>query len=444
MGISTKIAAKIYSVSELTRELKCVIENDFSQVILRGEISNLRSYASGHTYFTLKDENSQISAVMFKGYQKGLKFKLEDGQSIIAYGNLSVYEARGNYQLIVRSVDPDGMGALQLAFDQLKEKLQKEGLFNEDFKKPLPSLPQNIGIITSLQGAVMHDLLSVLKRRYPNINVLIYPSLVQGSEAAKQICEGISYFKKSQNVDVLIIARGGGSLEDLWPFNEEQLARAIASCQIPTISAVGHETDFTIADYVADVRAPTPSAAAEVCVPLKKDLEGQIEQLKSRLYQKMQDRLQQQATLLKYFVKAIPTPTTIQHQLLLKLADFENRLYKAMVELINARKQELWQNNQTLSEFKHLFKNEKQKIHIARLNLKNLILQRLKSHGHIVDTLQTKLNLLSPKQTLKRGYIMAKSPNGKLIKRVKQVNPQEPINLIFYDGEVETYANKKD
>src|SRR5579863_5086030 len=274
---------KIFRVSELSREIRNRLERDFPDLWVTGEISNLRSAPSGHYYFTLKDQNAQLRAVCFRGQARYLKFKPEDGLSVIARGQLTIYEARGEYQLVVEFLEPAGLGALQLAFEQLKANLAGEGLFEAARKKPLPVLPRTIGVVTSPTGAVIRDILRVLKRRFRNMNVLLYPVKVQGEGAAKEISEGIEYFNRHTLVDVMIVARGGGSLEDLWAFNEEVVARAIASSKIPVISAVGHETDFTIADFVADLRAPTPSAAAELVIQAKSELLQQLDSLFSRL-----------------------------------------------------------------------------------------------------------------------------------------------------------------
>ena len=293
---------KIYSVSELSQEIRNRLERDFPDVWVTGEISNLRPATSGHTYFTLKDATAQLRAVCFRSQARYLKFKPEDGLSVIARGKLSVYEARGEYQLVVEFLEPAGLGALQLAFEQLKARLAAEGLFDPSRKKPLPLLPRTIGIVTSPVGAVIRDILLVLKRRYRNMNVVIYPAPVQGEGAAREIARGIDYFsgavdrsgagvKRPPTVDVIIIARGGGSLEDLWAFNEEVLARAIARSKIPVISGVGHETDFTIADFVADLRAPTPSAAAELVVHRKQDFAAELDDRARRLSQVIQLRV---------------------------------------------------------------------------------------------------------------------------------------------------------
>jgi exodeoxyribonuclease VII large subunit len=282
---------RIYSVSELSVAVQSLLESKFPDVWVRGEISNFRAAASGHFYFTLKDANAQLKAVCFRNQARYLKFKPQDGLSVIARGRLSVYEARGEYQLYVEYLEPEGVGALQLAFEQLKRKLAAEGLFDLARKKPLPLLPHAIGIVTSPDGAAIRDILRVLKRRFPNMNVLIYPAKVQGEEAAAEIVEGIEHFNRHALVDILIVGRGGGSLEDLWPFNEESVARAIAGSKIPVISAVGHETDFTIADFAADLRAPTPSAAAELAVHRREDLLAEVQNRVRHIAQNFRLRL---------------------------------------------------------------------------------------------------------------------------------------------------------
>lgn len=274
---------KILSVSELTLRVKGLFEKNFAEVWVEGEVSNFRPASSGHLYFTLKDATSQLRAVCFRNQARYLKFKPQDGISVIARGRLSVYEARGEYQLYVELLEPAGVGALQLAFEQLKAKLAAEGLFDPARKKPLPVLPRTVGVVTSPAGAVVRDILRVLKRRFRNMNVLVYPVKVQGEGAAKEISEGIEYFNRHALADVMIVARGGGSLEDLWAFNEEAVARAIAGSKIPVISAVGHETDFTIADFVADLRAPTPSVAAELVVQRKQDYLTEIQDRARRM-----------------------------------------------------------------------------------------------------------------------------------------------------------------
>ena len=281
---------KIYRVGEITRLIRVALENEFGSVWIEGEISNLRRPSSGHLYFTLKDESAQIAAVFFKGAQRGLAFALKDGVKVRMFGEISVYEASGQYQVIVRKVEEAGKGSLQEAFEALKKKLAAEGLFDASRKKPLPVLPRHVGIVTSPTGAAIHDILSVLSRRFPNLHIVIAPVKVQGGEAAGEIAAAIDLFNERGGIDVMIIGRGGGSLEDLWCFNEEVVARAIARSRIPVISAVGHEIDFTISDFVADLRAPTPSAAAELMVGRKAAFEEQLQQVAARLVRCLRER----------------------------------------------------------------------------------------------------------------------------------------------------------
>jgi exodeoxyribonuclease VII large subunit len=279
MDLETK---GIYTVHEFTLAVKSTLTNGkFNDVWIRGEISNFTNHSSGHRYFTIKDKNSQLSCIMFKWHGKNLRFEPEHGMKVLVLGDIDVYEQRGVYQLKVREMRPDGIGELYKAYEQLKNKLAMEGLFSPDHKKPLPRFPTKIGVATSPTGAVLHDILTVLKRRYP-INILFIPTLVQGESAAQSIVRSIEALNRT-DVDVIILGRGGGSIEDLWAFNEEVVARAIFNSSTPIISAVGHETDYTISDFVADVRAPTPSAAAEIAVPQKQELTNQISRLRDRL-----------------------------------------------------------------------------------------------------------------------------------------------------------------
>jgi exodeoxyribonuclease VII large subunit len=276
-------ARKIWTVTELNRAAGELLEEAFPRVWVEGEISNWKLYASGHAYFSLKDEGGQVSAVLFRAGSKGLRFEPRDGLAVLALGRVGIYAQRGQFQLIVEELEPKGKGALQLAFEQLREKLQREGLFDPARKRPLPVLPRTVGVVTSPTGAVIRDILTVLGRRFPNLRVLLNPVRVQGEGAAAEIAAAIAELDRRGDVDVLIVGRGGGSMEDLWAFNEEAVARAIAACSVPVISAVGHETDFTIADFVADLRAPTPSAAAELVIESKEALEERIGTLARRL-----------------------------------------------------------------------------------------------------------------------------------------------------------------
>ena len=274
---------RIYTVSELTSGIRALVEGAFGEVWIEGEISNCKVWNTGHMYFTLKDGGSQMKAVMFRTAVRYLRFKPEDGLHVVARGRLSVYEPKGEYQIVCEHMEPHGLGALQLAFDQLKKKLQAEGLFDAARKRPLPALPRRIGIVTSLDGAALRDILKVLRRRAPNASVLIRPARVQGEDAAADVATALRMIARVPGVDVIIVGRGGGSIEDLWAFNEERVARAIVRSPVPVVSAVGHETDVTIADFVADLRAPTPSAAAEMVVAAKDEFCSRIDRLTGRL-----------------------------------------------------------------------------------------------------------------------------------------------------------------
>ncbi|MDQ1327975.1 MAG: exodeoxyribonuclease large subunit [Candidatus Poribacteria bacterium] len=283
----------IYEISELTRLIKLLFEESpISEVWVQGEVSNLSRPFSGHLYFKLKDKNSQVDCVIFKSLADKLRFAPEDGISIILQGKLTVYEPRGTYQIIGSRVEPLGVGALQLAFEQLKQRLETEGLFDPAHKKPIPFMPRKIGVITSATGAAIRDILTILRRRFYNVHILIHPVAVQGESAAKEIAGAIDAMNKIGGIDVLIVGRGGGSIEDLWAFNEEVVARSIYASEIPVISAVGHEIDFTISDFVADYRAPTPSAGAEMVIPNKADLIRTLDSLKNRLYLSMYNQME--------------------------------------------------------------------------------------------------------------------------------------------------------
>jgi len=282
---------RVLSVSELTGRIRTILEERFIEVWVEGELSNCRVWNTGHMYFTLKDASAQIKGVMFRVALSYLRFKPTDGLRVVARGRVSVYGPKGEYQIVCEHLEPEGLGALQLAFDQLKERLAREGLFDERRKRPLPTLPRKIGVVTSLDGAAVRDIIKVLQRRYANVHIVIRPARVQGEGAALEIARAMAAIGKVRGVDVVIVGRGGGSMEDLWAFNEEVVARAIAGCPVPTISAVGHETDFTIADFVADLRAPTPSAAAEMVVARKDDVCARIDRLAHGVEAAMTDRL---------------------------------------------------------------------------------------------------------------------------------------------------------
>ena len=282
---------RVYTVAELNAAIRAALDERFRDVWVSGEISGFKLAASGHYYFTLKEKDSQIRCVAFRSSHRYWKFKPQDGLAVLARGRVDVYEARGEYQLLVEALEPQGIGALQLAFEQLKKKLAAEGLFDAARKRPLPRFPRRIGIVTSPRGAAIADLVQILSRRFPGLHIRLFPALVQGESSVEEVCRGLDYFSRSNWADLVIVGRGGGSLEDLWTFNEEAVARAIAACSVPVISAVGHETDFTIADFAADLRAPTPSAAAELATPARQDVEDRVQAARSQAVQSLRYRL---------------------------------------------------------------------------------------------------------------------------------------------------------
>ncbi len=387
----------ILSVSEINGYIKQLIDNDLilCEILVKGEISNFKLHYSGHMYFTLKDEKSVIKAVMFKGASRSLKFSPEDGMKVIVSGRISVYEQGGQYQMYVEDMQPDGVGSLHIAFEQLKTKLLNEGLFDKEKKKPLPQYPEKIGVVTSATGAAVRDILNVLNRRFRYSKVYIYPVLVQGDQACYQIVEGINYFNKNKRVDVIIAGRGGGSIEELWAFNEEIVARCIAASVIPIISAVGHETDFTIADFVSDLRAPTPSAAAEIAVPSEYELKQKINHLNTRLVHLLTKDAESKRVRLKHLMEA--------------------RVFKVPGDKIN-------QNRLLLD--------------LLNKDIINLITSQNRVCKDTLGSLCGKLNTLSPLAVLSRGYAIVKNKEGKLIKSVKQIVRGELIGVKVFDGDI--------
>lgn len=388
---------KIITVSQLTYALKCLIEESFllEGVWVQGEISNFTAHSSGHLYFTLKDSGACLKCVMFKSQARGLKFKPAEGQQVLARGRIGVYEKNGQYQLYIEEMTPSGLGDLYQAFLKLKEKLEKEGLFAPERKRKLPPLPQKIGVITSPTGAAVQDIIKILRRRRPNLDILIFPAQVQGAEAPSSLIKALNEAARFQHLDLIIIGRGGGSLEELWAFNDEQLARAIADFPKPVISAVGHETDFTIADFVADLRAPTPSAAAELAVPDQRNLANQVGQYQNRLYRAVKRKLENERRMLQKIVRS--------------------RIFVYPKELINNRRQEV----DLLSE--RMLRQVKGTLSLNRERF-------LKVLG--------KLDTLSPLATLQRGYSIVQKSDGAFVKHSAQVEPGEPVKITLASGKI--------
>jgi exodeoxyribonuclease VII large subunit len=330
---------RILTVSELTARIRALLEDRFIEIWVEGELSNSRVWNTGHMYFTLKDAGAQIKGVMFRSALRALRFTPRDGLRVVARGRISVYDPKGEYQIVCEHLEPEGLGALQLAFDQLKQRLSAEGLFDQSRKRPLPALPRKIGVVTSLEGAAVRDIIHVLRRRYPNAHIVIRPARVQGEGAALDIARALAAIGKVAGVDVVIVGRGGGSIEDLWAFNEEVVARAIAGCPVPTISAVGHETDVTIADFVADLRAPTPSAAAEMVVARKDDFCARLERLAHRVNTTMAARLHRWESRLRT-LQARPGYAGVRGRLAMRgrhAADLAHELRRALRARVAAR-----------------------------------------------------------------------------------------------------------
>jgi exodeoxyribonuclease VII large subunit len=428
---------RILSVSQLTALIKGVLEENFEHLWVEGEISNLAMPASGHLYFTLKDAGAQIRCVMFRASSRALKFRPRDGSEFIVRGRLTVFEPRGDYQLVVEYMEPRGIGALQLAFDQLKERLAKEGLFDEHHKKPVPGFPQRIGIVTSASGAAIHDILHVLDRRFANLEIILRPVKVQGEGAAEEIAAAIKDFNLYREIDVLIVGRGGGSLEDLWAFNEEVVARAIHASRIPIISAVGHEVDFTIADFVADLRAPTPSAAAEIVIKSKEELESGLASLVHRLDQAVKHRISSYRVEYDALVRALKDPSMLSGHLAQRLDDLLDRLYRAMDGRIEACFGRLSSSRNHLRLTSPAIHVERGKERLASFAARGEIaFQRLLDRKREAVAVNSgKLQALSPLETLSRGYTIAsKYPDGTLVRDGRKLEPGDRLELTFHRG----------
>ena len=408
------------TVSQINRYLKLKMEHDvrLNDIYVTGEISNFVNHIkSGHFYFSLKDSESLIKAVMFRQYASKVKFVPKDGKKVIVRGQVSVFERDGIYQIYVTEIIPDGAGELALAFEQLKERLGEEGLFEEAHKKPLPPYPEKIGIITSPTGAAVQDMLHIFRRRFSACNLFLYPALVQGNEAAKSIIQGIKYFHKKEQVDIIVVGRGGGSAEDLWCFNDELLARAIYNADIPIVSCVGHETDFTIADFVSDLRAPTPSAAAELCVPDSNTVRYQLSEFSQRVEQLVNNRISVFSDRLKLF----------SERPCLKNVDFY--LHALRRQLLQLMSRPCFTNPQMLFNSKKIVLSQTQKQFI------NIVKQNQTKYQAKLSENAAKLDALSPLKVLSRGYSLV----TKDLKSVtaKELKNDDEISILFSDGVVD-------
>jgi len=440
MQSNTPISAAI-SVSQLNRQVKTLIEQGMTRVWVEGEISNLSRPSSGHIYLSLKDDMAQVSAAWFRQRQRGPAVGFKNGDRVLAYGKVSLYEARGNYQLIIEQLEPAGEGVLKRRFDALKRKLAEEGLFDEDRKQAIPTLPRRIGMITSPSGAAVRDVLSVLRRRFPAVPVVIYPAAVQGDAAPGELLRALSNAIRRDECDVLIMGRGGGSLEDLWAFNDEQLARAIVDCPIPIISAVGHEIDFTIADFVADVRAPTPSGAAEIVVPDQHAWLRQIANIATRIarigQRALDDRAQELDWLTKRLLAGSPA-ATLQRQNA-SLRELRGRLQSSIRQQLSGRGNALQRANSALLRMSPALSVQRSigRLESLRQRLSTSTSNAIADANHRLALLGRALNSVSPLATLERGYAIVKSENsGKVLMAATSVSPGEDIRAHLAHGEL--------
>ena len=437
---------KIYSVSELSAEIKRLLEQEFPLIWITGEISNLKVHSSGHAYFTLKDKKSQIAAVVFRGQLRQLKFQLKDGATVVGLGRVSVYEPRGTYQVILEYAEPMGIGALQVAFEQLKQKLFDEGLFASEHKLPLPFLPHRLGVITSASGAALRDILNIANRRFPNLVVDIYPVRVQGRESAGEIVAALELAGRLKRNDVLILARGGGSLEDLASFNSERVARAIFSCEIPVVSAVGHETDFTIADFVADLRAPTPSAAAEIAVPVKDELLARCIELKLRssravsaILNQLKDRLTRTNRLLVHPGKRVQENQLHLDQLIGRLTRSTSaHARQKRADYAMARNSLI--NNSPLGRIS-LYQSKVQIYEHKLLQKINLVIMEFTKRFQGAEAV---LHAVDPTAILKRGYSITRTlPEKSVVMDADSLKSGQHLEIEFARGHVEVMVQDK-
>jgi exodeoxyribonuclease VII large subunit len=436
------VLPQILTVSQVTRELRNLLEGAYPKVWIEGEISNLRVVHSGHAYFTLKDANSQLRAVIFRSSWRQLPFTPESGMHVVAQGRLSVYEPRGDYQLLATFLEPKGIGALQLAYEQLRDRLFQEGLFDEARKRPLPLVPQRIGIVTSPTGAAIRDIIQIVHRRRANVHLYLYPVRVQGQEATQEIVQGIASLNASApRPEVLIVGRGGGSLEDLWSFNEERVARAIAASEIPVISAVGHEIDYTIADFVADLRASTPSAAAELVVKSEEELRQQINALVARMHTVVQYRHAQAQQALDYLFNSRPLrePRRFVETLQQQVDDLVLQLEKGWQNSSQERDRRLQNASRSLARLNPRVRWQRLYTHLTTLErrLQNAAQSRLTRRGEALGGLTSRLHALSPLAVLGRGYSLCRDPiSQQLVSRTSLVHAGQQIEVLLQDGQL--------
>jgi len=432
----------VYTVSDLTARIRDLLARNFTDILVQGEISNCRPASSGHIYFTLKDERAQLRCVFFKQQQRGMRFRPEDGLKVTVRGSVSVYEARGEYQIYVESLEPVGRGALQVAFEQLKKKLESEGLFDPARKKLLPLLPSRIGLITSSTGAAVRDVVRILTRRFPNVHLTLYPVRVQGEGAAEEIVQALAHFNRKRSADVILLVRGGGSIEDLWAFNEEKVARAIAACAIPVIAGVGHETDFTIADFVADVRASTPSAAAELVVQTRREFDKHVADLQGSLGSLVRYRLLELSRRVHELAgrRGFRRPLDLLRQRRQRADELTSRLALGLKARLETSRRRFTVAHLRIARFDFRAKiaalrrgfeklGNELGVHIERLlRLKRERWQRL----------SLQLQERSPLKVLERGYAIATDSAGVVLRDANQVKLGDEVRVQLRRGRLDT------
>ena len=442
MEVSSALSTNPYlTVRALTKYIKRKFEADphLRDVYVKGELSNVKFHPSGHIYFTLKDENARILSVMFKMNAGKMKFKPENGMNVLVRGDVNLYEASGQYQLYVQSMQPDGIGELYLAYEQLKEKLAKEGLFNPQYKKPIPRFPKKIGVITATTGAAIRDICTTLNRRYPLAEIVIFPAIVQGIQAAPNIAKAIERADLGQQLDVLIVGRGGGSIEDLWAFNEEVVARAIFACATPIISAVGHETDTTIADFVADLRAPTPTAAAELAVPSKEELMERILTQKSRLLHTITVKVNHDKVRLNRLKQSYPLtfPERLYRPFVQKVMLLDEQLVKNSQQLIllNKRNAEKLTIKMTAQSPKRLISEKQQTLLDFKHRLNRAALSSYQKDSHQFKNVIRTLQALNPLNVMERGFSILYLDDH-VVKSIEHLKESDEVTITLQDGSV--------
>lgn len=432
----------VYRVSQLNKVIRQLLEGEFQLLWIQGEISNFKAHPSGHFYFSLKDEKAQVSAVMFKGFNRHLKFKPGDGLEVLVRGKVTVYEPRGNYQIFCEVMEPLGAGSLQLAFEQLKEKLQKEGLFSLERKLPLPLFPEHVALVTATSGAAIRDMIHVLNRRSRGLRITVVPALVQGERAPASIVEGIRLANQLGDVDVIIVGRGGGSIEDLWGFNDERVARAIAASQLPVISAVGHEVDFTIADFVADLRAPTPSAAAEVVVKNSADLVISLQTLGHRLQLAVERKMGSNHQCVDALIKRLVDPRRRLRDLILRCDELIDRLMEAMRRNFKTQRSALVTTQQRLGSPLSSVRQLEIQCQFLTESLHLSMKRKWENSYSRWQRLTQVLDSLSPLKVVERGYAVVRDRQGHILKSVEKMEVNQEVEVQMRDGWVNVQVNQ--